>query len=49
MDFIERLFSLSPDGGDGLLELLWLAAIVLAAGAFVCRRPILARFRPPAD
>lgn len=27
MDFIERLFGLSPDNGDGSTELLWCVAI----------------------
>jgi preprotein translocase subunit YajC len=33
MDFIERLFGLSPDNGDGSTEILWLVvlAIVIAA------------------
>ena len=34
MDFIERLFSLSPDNGDGSTELLWcvaIAAVLVAA------------------
>jgi len=29
MDFIEKWFGLSPDGGDGSLEVLWLVAIVV--------------------
>ena len=44
MDFIERWFGVSPDGGDGSLELLWIAAIVVAAGAVVLRKPILRWF-----
>lgn len=32
MDFIERLFGVSPDGGNGTIELLVLAACVLAVG-----------------
>ena len=33
MDFIETIFGISPDGGDGTLEALWLAAgAVLVAG-----------------
>jgi hypothetical protein len=32
MDFIERTFGLSPDGGDGSIELLWIAvALAIAA------------------
>ena len=30
MDFIEQWFGVSPDGGDGSLELLWIVLIVLA-------------------
>ena len=42
MDFIERLFGVAPDGGDGSLEALWLAAIVVAIILVVFRRRILA-------
>lgn len=31
MDFIETLFHLSPDGGNGFSELLILACVALAA------------------
>jgi hypothetical protein len=40
MDFIERWFGVSPDGGDGSLELLWIVAVVLAVLAFAFRRQI---------
>jgi LPXTG-motif cell wall-anchored protein len=40
MDFIEQLFGFSPDGGDGSLEFLWLAAALVAVGAFIFRRRI---------
>jgi hypothetical protein len=30
MDFIERLFGISPDGGNGALEALFLLALVVA-------------------
>lgn len=43
MDFIERLFGVSPDGGDGSLEFLWLGAIALAVLVVVFRRRIVAR------
>ena len=49
MDFIEQWFGVSPDGGDGSLELLWIVAIVVAGVAFLLRRRItawLARRRP---
>ena len=37
MDFIEKLFGLSPDNGDGSTEILWLAvmAIVIAGLAYL--------------
>ena len=41
MDFIERLFGLSPDNGDGSTEILWLvalAAVIAAAVYFRMRR-----------
>jgi hypothetical protein len=31
MDFIERIFGVSPDGGNGSLELLYAASVVVAA------------------
>ena len=32
MDFIERIFGLSPDNGDGTTEMLWIAvALTIAA------------------
>ncbi len=42
MDFIETLFGISPDGGDGSLEAVWIGAIVFAAVAIAFRRRILA-------
>jgi hypothetical protein len=42
MDFIEKLFGIEPDGGDGSLEALWIAAIVIAAGALYFRKWITA-------
>ena len=51
MDFIETLFGISPDGGDGSLEALWIGAIVMAVLAIACRRRIIAgvsrRISPP--
>lgn len=43
MDFVERLFGLSPDGGSGTLEAL---LIFLAAAAAIAppARKVLARF-----
>jgi hypothetical protein len=42
MDFIERWFGVSPDGGDGSLEVLWIIGIVVALAAIVFRRRISA-------
>ena len=33
MDFIERLFGISPDGGDGSIEVLIIGIVVLLAVA----------------
>jgi len=30
MDFIEKIFGISPDGGSGSLELLYVASVVVA-------------------
>jgi hypothetical protein len=41
MDFIERLFGVSPDGGNGSLELLYLlvpVSVLLLAGCVLFRR-----------
>lgn len=35
MDFIERLFGFSPDGGDGSTEMLWLVALAAGVAAVV--------------
>ena len=37
MDFIERLFGVSPDGGDGSTELLYLACLVAIVAALSWR------------
>jgi hypothetical protein len=42
VDFIETLFGISPDGGDGSLEALWIGAIVVAALAIFFRKRIMA-------
>ena len=31
MDFIERMFGISPDGGDGSTELMIISVVVLLA------------------
>lgn len=42
MDFIEQLFGLSPDNGDGTTELIWLAAAIgiaaLVGGRWFAKR-----------
>jgi hypothetical protein len=45
MDFIEEWFGISPDGGNGTLEALWVAAVLLAVAvvAIVVRRRLRAR------
>jgi hypothetical protein len=46
MDFIERWFGLSPDGGDGALEALYLVAFVAVIAAIVFRRQLRHWLRP---
>ena len=38
MDFIEHWFGLSPDGGDGTLELLYIGTGLSILVLFACRR-----------
>ena len=40
MDFIEKWFGMSPDGGDGSLEALWVGAMALAVVVVAFRRRI---------
>ena len=35
MDFIEQLFGLSPDNGDGSTEILWLVVLAVVIASFV--------------
>jgi hypothetical protein len=35
MDFIERIFGLSPDNGDGSTEILWLVVLAVVIASFV--------------
>ena len=35
MDFIEQLFGLSPDNGDGSTEILWLVVLAIVIASFV--------------
>jgi hypothetical protein len=37
MDFIERLFGISPDGGDGSTELIYIAALILIVAVITWR------------
>jgi hypothetical protein len=39
MDFIERFFGISPDGGDGSLEILLLVLLVLIITAIGMHLP----------
>jgi hypothetical protein len=45
MDFIERWFGISPDGGDGSLEALYLFFILVVIGLVMFRGRIIALFR----
>ncbi len=38
MDFIETLFHVSPDGGSGLTELMFLAVPVIVCALLVAQR-----------
>ncbi|MFI5014277.1 MAG: hypothetical protein ACHQAY_18220 [Hyphomicrobiales bacterium] len=44
MDFIESLFGIAPDGGDGSLEALLIGAVVVVGLMFAFRRRIIAGF-----
>ncbi len=46
MDFFETLLGLSPDGGDGSTEAMWVGAIAVGVVAIVFRRRILGWFAP---
>ncbi len=45
MDFIERWFGLSPDGGGGSTELMYLIAIAAIVFALGCRYVLQVRRR----
>ena len=47
MDFIERWFGVSPDGGDGSTELLYIVVIAAVLALIVFRRSIAKRLRKP--
>jgi hypothetical protein len=38
MDFIERWFQFSPDGGNGMLEVTYVLCLVGAAGLILLRK-----------
>ncbi|HVC81308.1 MAG TPA: hypothetical protein VNL35_12510 [Chloroflexota bacterium] len=40
MDFIERWFHVSPDGGNGSLEVLYIVAILAVIAMVLCRRQL---------
>ena len=43
MDFIERLFGIAPDNGDGSTEILWLVVLALAIASYFYFRRLRAR------
>jgi hypothetical protein len=45
MDFIEQWFGISPDGGDGSTEAVYLGAGVVILALILGRRHILAMLR----
>jgi hypothetical protein len=45
MDFIERWLGISPDGGDGSLEALYLFVLLAIVSAVMFRKHIIALFR----
>lgn len=38
MDFLERIFGVAPDGGDGTTELLYMAVALVVVAMGVARR-----------
>jgi len=48
VDFIERWFGVSPDGGSGSLEMLYIVALAVVVGVIVFRsriKELIARMR----
>ena len=41
MDFVEKLFGISPDGGDGSTELMYIIVLLIAIAGWIALR----RFR----
>jgi hypothetical protein len=40
MDFIERLFGIAPDGGNGSLEALYVVALAVGMSVVIFRRSL---------
>ena len=40
MNFLERYLHISPDGGSGATEVMYIAVVVLIASALVLRREL---------
>jgi len=45
MDFIERIFGVSPDGGDGTTEALYLIVVVALGVAWLARNRMRSFFK----
>lgn len=43
MDFIERVFNISPDGGDGSTEALYMIVAIAILGLTILTRSILVK------
>lgn len=41
MDFIERLFRISPDGGSGATEMIWLSIALFVVASILMRKQIV--------
>jgi hypothetical protein len=44
MDFIETIFGISPDGGSGVTEALYIGVAIAAVFAWLMRRPLRRAF-----
>ena len=47
MDFIEKLFGVSPDGGDGTTELVYVAALLAVVAVVILGRVLRPRGATP--
>ena len=47
MEWIEELFGISPDGGSGITEVMFLAALAVLVVGLMLRRRARARSRHP--